>query len=176
MKIVQRLGVFETNSSSTHTLALVSKKDYKADKASEKPKYLRYGVVATKEDKLLMACGCCKEICDDQWCENEEDKAILARTKLGLFVDVYCKLTGDDYDKTYKMIDDINRSGRACHMKFFSEGALYDAEVDYMLIDDMLDGELDEVLAKIRRYFDDENVLLYREYYSGIGMYDDDDQ
>lgn len=62
MKIVKRIGVFETNSSSTHTLTLVSKQDYEADKATAKPKYRKYGVVATKEDKLLMACGCCEEM------------------------------------------------------------------------------------------------------------------
>lgn len=62
MKIVRREGVFETNSSSTHNLVLLSKQAYEADKAQAKPKYRHYGVLDNKEDKLIMACGCCEEL------------------------------------------------------------------------------------------------------------------
>ena len=171
MKIVKRLGVFETNSSSTHTLTLVSKADYEADKATEKPKYRKYGVVATKEDKLLMACGCCYEIYEDsppsRWRPSSCDRAI------GWMVRAYCDLTGEDYDKTLAFVNATNHSGRACHMKFFSEGALYDADSDYRIIDDLLDHTKAKMTENMRRYFDDEVVLLYREYYAGVGWGDD---
>lgn len=176
MKIVKRIGVFETNSSSTHTLALVSKQDYEADKSTAKPKYRKYNALTTKYDKLLMACGCCKELFDDNYNYSDDSTRTLAcEATISLFVRVYCNVTHEDYDKTFAQIMSTNRSGRACHMKFFYEGALYEADYDYMLFDDMVEGSLSTVLDRISRYFDDETLLLYREFYNGVGMYDDDD-
>lgn len=205
MKTVKRRGVFETNSSSTHTLTLISVRDFKDDKE----RYQGKGIIFSKEDKLLMACGCCHELFveekqmaayaswegDDQEYQIErkqgydEVKNAIAEGRgdeipmchytvyyevaMSLLVRVYCELTGEDYDKTYKRVDKKNHSGRACHMKFFSEGALDDERMDYMLIDDLFDGTETEVLNAIRRYFSDDFALLYREYYAGIGMYDD---
>ena len=210
MKTVKRIGVFETNSSSTHTLALVSKETYEADKSASAPKYRRHGVVAFKSDKLYMACGCCQELFveeeriaeyaswegDDQQYQIErkqgydEVKNALVEGRgdeidmyvdntyyevaMGLIVRVYCELTGEDYDKTYKALDAKNHSGRACHMKFFSEGALDDEQWDYRLFVNLLEGSESDVLNALRYYFDDANVLLYREFYAGVGMFDDD--
>lgn len=201
MKLVRRFGVFETNSSSTHTLVLVSLSDYNADKISQFPRYVKFGVAASKSDKLLMACGCCYELFatetqianyaksgDEYDVERKRDcdeiKDALKQGKggdaelchdnvyyevaMGLLVRVYCELTGEDYAKIYARTDKKNHSGRACHMKFFSEGALDDEQYDYMLIDDLFDGNESEVLNNIRRYFDDGNVLLYREFYGGV--------
>lgn len=200
MKRVIRSGVFETNSSSTHTLTLISKKDYDADKSSAYPQYRTYGVVATKYDKLLMACGCCEEIFitekqiddyaenGDEYCvnrkkEHDELKGLLEgglgetaymryrimsyELSVGYIIRVYCELTGKSYDKTYDKIVH-NGSSRYLHMKFFSEGALYDAELDYAVICDLFTGNETDVLNNIRHYFDDDFVLLYREYYAGI--------
>ena len=211
MKTVKRIGVFETNSSSTHTLSLVSKDVYEADKATEKPKYRRHAMIASKQDKLYMACGCCEELFleeermadyaswegDDQQYQIErkrdydEVKNALAEGRgdeiymdvdntyyevaMGLIMRVYCELTGADYDKTYQTVDKKNHSGRACHMKFFREGALDDEQSHYLLFVNLLEGNESDVLNALRYYFDDANVLLYREFYAGVGMYDDDD-
>lgn len=180
MKIVVRRGVFETNSSSTHTLALVTKENYEADNELKKPKYRKFNVIATKRDKLLMACGCCVELFDTyDFLEKDVDSAYVGslttpcEIAVDQFVRIYCELTGEDYKSTYASIDAKNKSGRACHMNFFSEGALYDAEYDYELIDRLLDGN--NVENKIREYFDDSNLLCYREIYGGLGWADIDD-
>lgn len=187
MKAVKRIGVFETNSSSTHTLMLVPA-DGMGDKGD------RYGVVATKYNKLLMACGCGYELFpdakimdegykySDELRETEEQFAagewiygkLTYQTTMALLVGEYCKLTGEDYDKTLAEVLRINDSGRACHMKFFSEGALYDEDYDYELILDLFRGTRSEVIAAIDAYFDDKYVLLYREYYGGVAWDDDD--
>ena len=59
-------------------------------------------------------------------------------------------------------------------MKFFSEGALDDEQWDYRLFVNLLEGSESDVLNALRYYFDDANVLLYREFYAGVGMFDDD--
>lgn len=210
MKIVVRAGVFETNSSSTHNLVLVSKKDYETDKASEKPKFRHYGVLDNKEDKLLMACGCCEEmllteekinLCasygDERSIERkneyEEIKDLIAHglgdcsymwhgwisyeMAISFIARVYCELTGKDYGKTY---DEIihNTEKRMLHMKFFDEGALNDSVLSYRIIADLFKGNENEVLNNIRRYFDDDNLLCYIEYFAGIHWdeIDDDDE
>lgn len=208
MKIVVREGVFETNSSSTHNLVLVSKKDYEADKAQKKPKYRHYGVLDNKEDKLRMACGCCDEMLVteedinryasyggegniNRKKEYDEIKDYLTNglgdycymwygcisyeLAVSLIARVYCELTGKNYDKTYDGIIH-NTEKRMLHMKFFDEGALNDSASSYMIIADLFQGDESEVLSNIRRYFDDDNVLCYIEYYAGIHWDEDDDE
>ena len=174
MKVAIRRGVFETNSSSTHTLALVTKEDYEADKELKKPKYRKFNVITSKRDKLLMACGCCAELFDEyEYSDGKNDLPTPCEVAVGQFVQIYCELTGENYKSTYASINAKNKSGRACHMTFFSEGALYDAEYDYDLIDRLLDGN--NVEKKIREYFDDNNLLCYREVYGGLSWADIDD-
>ena len=169
MKIAIRNGVFETNSSSTHTLTLVPKAEY--DSEMEKFKHCR--ALTDKHDKMLMACGCCSEIFVEEkeiaryasWGdeynverkkEYDEIKDALANgfgdeiyicydnlyyeLAMDFIVRVYCELTGENHDKTYAETVKINNSGRACHMKFFREGSLYDPEFDYCLITDWFSG------------------------------------
>lgn len=209
MKTVVRNAVFETNSSSTHTLTLISKADYETDKAQAKPKYRRYNVISSKYDKLLLAAGCCYEMFVRQdyieECAKYGDEDDVQRKKdydelkymldvgagdqvvfttddftyemaMDMLVRVYCQLTGESYDAIYQKLDAQNRSGRACHMTFFYEGALDDAEWDYMTIYDLfIYSDENEALDNVRRYFDDDNVICYREFYQGIRRDDDDD-
>lgn len=196
MKIAIRNGVFETNSSSTHTLTLVPKAEYD----SEKEEFKHFRTLTDKHDKLLMACGCCSEIFIEEkeiaryasWgdeCEIERKKEydeikdalangfgneiyishnnLYYELAMDFIVRVYCELTGDDRDKTYAEMDKINNSGRACHMKFFWEGSLYDPEYDYYLITELFVGDEADILANIRNYFNDDNLLCYSERYGG---------
>lgn len=208
MKIVKRRGVFETNSSSTHNLVLLSRKDYEADKAQKKPKYRNYGVLDSKEDKLRMACGCCEELflTEEQMeryaihggegnaankKEYDEIKGFISNgygdyvymhyevmsyeLAVSFLARVYCELTGKNYAKAYDGIIH-NTEKRSLHMKFFDEGALYDERWDYMIIADMFEGGESEVLNNIRRYFDDDKLLCYFEYFGGACWDDDDDE
>lgn len=216
MKTTIRSKIFETNSSSTHTLALVSKSDYTADRAAPKPKFKRYVSLTDKYDKLLMACGCCHELFYDPrpdddggrfdefgidpYCEDLDPGAAktpltyarLAEDKelehlyimssdvtysfaIEILTGVYCSLTGKDQEHVKNTVNGNNKCGRACHMKFFEEGALYDAESDYYPIYRLFEGTVKTVLAAVRNYFDDDTVLCYREYYQGYGYGEDDD-
>lgn len=184
MKTVRRIGVFETNSSSSHSLMLCSKDE--AEKM-KKNKRKRYGFLTDIDDKFLMACGCCYEMFPEEKDRikyaSEADKArreeISARLKSGrnvtLTVDdvtyetalsfltaVYCDITGKDKDATLAETDGINKSGRACHMKFLYEGSLTDPKSDYSAIYYMFDGDVGEIERHIRRYFGNDNVLCYR--------------
>lgn len=199
MKTVMRVGVFETNSSSVHTMTLKSRDDIAADGKEEKPKLAKHVKLADKKDKLYMACGCCKELYDDYdqaedadaydfatlmqhaddpgfyYNDCKDDNDVKYGVAIALLVGIYCELTGED-EKTLKAaILKENSSGRACHTRFFEEGALYSAESDYYIIDDLFWGSsLPAVVKHIRNYFDDDNVLCYREYWNGMGMFDDD--
>ncbi len=173
MKVVKRIGVFETNSSSTHSLSIV-----KSDMVNKNAKY---GVITSKLDKLYMACGCAEEIYPqrdtDEVREAEERFAngegvydkLSYQTVIRLLVESYCKLTGEDFDTVHNAILKENKSGRACHMRFFEEGALYDADWDYMPFYKMFRyGTRDEIIAAVDLYFDDEYALMYGERYGGI--------
>lgn len=236
MKTVKRTGVFETNSSSTHTLVLMSSDAYEEDKKLEKPKFRKYSVLKNLKDKFFMACGCCKELFlveeykvntfwDDEMketffrikkffenrkggdisdCIDEEFKVstseddgteeefldiigdicdyiyissyyITYDMAIELLVEVYCEITGEDVEEVTKNVNKINNSGRACHMKFFQEGALYDEQGDYRVIMDLFDGTVNEVKQQIKNYLDDGTVLCYREFWNGMHWNDDDD-
>lgn len=200
MKTVKRIGVFETNSSSIHSMSLVSRDALEEDAKAEKPKYAKYKRLTSKADKLYMACGCCHELYDDNGSYDDAkdrvgDYATLLRhaddleyycdtccgeydikygVAIELLVGVYCELTGEDFEKLRQSVLKINKSGRACHMRFFYEGALYDADSDYYMIDDMfLRGPISTIIKRIRKYFDDDNVLCCREYWNGMGYGED---
>lgn len=224
MKKVIRLGVFETNSSSTHSLMMMPKEALETDE-NGKPAKRKCGVITSKFDKLLMACGCCYEIFADERthlqynCTEEEDQKnyfalknhekiyeditledyiaspycncrqvgedLFERTydqrdfsyevAIDYVVGVYCKLTGEDYDAVSKDILRRNKSGRACHMKFFEEGALYDADWDYRLICELFTGTIDDIECSVAAYFNDNYALCYREFYGGVNFDDDED-
>lgn len=201
MKTAIRERIFETNSSSTHTLTFVGREDYEEDKTSEAPRYRKYRVISDKKGKLWLACGCCHELFvrekDLKNYEDEEERikecdlvkqcaadgkgdacfdhySVYYETAIDLLVRVYCELTGEPFEQVHKKILRENDSGRACHMRFFSEGALYDERWDYGLIDDLFWGSLDDVLASIRGYFNDDYVVCYREFYQGIRPDDDE--
>lgn len=225
MKTAVRIGVFETNSSSTHTLMIMSKDALEKDRKTEKPKTRKFNTLTSKKDKLYMACGCCYEMCPKEDvhleynCTDDYDKAAYLALKnhekiveeidldaylelyapklqpcgedlyervysksdfsyevaMDYIVGVYCRLTGEDYAAVMKEVDGKNKSGRACHMKFFDEGALYDEDWDYRLICDLFDGTPSEIDANIAAYFDDDKVLCYREFYGGVNFDEDDD-
>lgn len=201
MKTVIRTGVFETNSSSLHTLMIMSQDELSADRKSEKPKTRKFETITTKKDKLYLACGCCHEIFTREeyylnYCSDDEARAEYFALKnhevdpeeayfskydfsyevaIDHIVRVYCRLTGEDYDAVMQEVDSINKSGRACHMKFFDEGSLYDPDYDYMIITDLFYGSVDGIDRHIEAYFDDDKVVCYREFWNGIGFSDDDD-
>lgn len=194
MKIVQRKGVFETNSSSTHTLILTTKDQWEKEAQT---KYKKYRVLSSPLDKLNMACGCCHELFPSEE-RSEKLKEICARVRehlhdeddiflyphalscelaVKILTDVYCRKYGGDSEDLQMRINAINSSGRACHMEFFSEGALYDPSSDYGVIEDLfydaIHSGMSGVYQKIADYFDENNVLVCREYYQGVG-YDED--
>lgn len=202
MKTVIRIGVFETNSSSTHTIMIMSKDALAADLKSVKPKMRKFGQIKTKKDKLYLACGCCYELFPteenclqyENWDDEQKAQYFLLKNRddiaadmdfaeydfsyeiaIDFIVRIYCKLTGENYDAVIKNINKKNKSGRACHMKFFEEGALYDADSDYWVIAKMFDGKISDIEDKIESYFDDNRVVCYREFWNNIGWDDDDD-
>lgn len=201
MKIVKRTGVFETNSSSTHSIILVAKEDLEKN-----PKVEKHHKLTSKKDKLMMACGCFYEIYEDNSPYRDENQAyydiddelmkafvtktqtdpfaddyltsddLTCDTAIRLLVSVYCNLTGEDFDTVFNPIIEKNKSGRACHTLFFREGALYDTEFDYDLIDMLFVGPISKIIENIENYFDDGNVLCYLEYWQGsIPLYAHDD-
>lgn len=199
MKTVKRIGVFETNSSSIHTMILVKRDFYEEDLRKEKPRYRKYEVIKSKEDKLYMACGCAWELfvpeknyLNGLFGDKEEflaNKQLMAEgvdvfltqddvsyeMAMQFIVTAYCEATNNNYESTLEKLDKKNRTGRACHMKFFEEGALL--EYDYELINDLFYGDVSEICAAIRAYFSDDNVLCYREFWNGLGYgLDDDDE
>lgn len=190
MKRVVRYGVFETNSSSTHSLILLKRDTLAEDRKQEKPQYKRYALVESKHDKLYLACGCCAELYEDnQYYEGEEIDE--ARRKfaegedidffdtmpydiaLRLIIEEYCKQTGDKYEVIAKEIDNYSKKNY-CHMKFFEYGALDSAEWDYDVIRRFFWGTEDDMRSKIAYYFEDDNILAYREFYCGIRPDDED--
>lgn len=196
MKIVRREGVFETNSSSVHTLVLTEKENWEKEADT---KYKKYRVLTDAKDKLYMACGCCHELFPSEKNATESRKEWYARLRellkdesvyftlypenvscelaVEILVDVYCEKFGGDREKLAAQINAINNSGRGCHMKFFSEGALYDADSDYRLIEQLFYGAVRSeewgFRPKIVDFFDNGKVLCCREYYQGIGYGED---
>lgn len=199
MKVVKRYGVFETNSSSTHSLIMIGAAEWKGTKDTGKRK--KYNALTSKKDKLYMAAGCCEELfrpeeyimdydspSEKRACNRNKRKAkespddfldvnaLSQELALEFIFEVYCKLTGNDYTAVKNEIEKKNKSGRACHMKFFDEGALYDERYDYALIYDLFSGSANEIRRNLEWYFSDDNVLLYLEYYQGYGAWDDDEE
>lgn len=189
MRTVKRVGVFETNSSSMHSMYLVSKDELQNDAVKEE--YKNYRRLENKEDKLLMACGCAHEI----FPEEEEFlnrghqgdvtyyKYAKPRLEAGmnmyfdtrhvtyelasfLIVGVYCELTGKDFKTVLADIDGKNKSRkcRSTHFNFFEETALHEAEYDYGVIYRFFwEGFASDIRKKIAQYFSDDAFLMYNE-------------
>lgn len=198
MKMVQRTGAFETNSSSLHTLIL-TKKDKWEEMKAEKPKYNNFTVLTDAKDKLYLACGCCTEIFSWEEYMSEEERAECEEMRMvfrknifefysprdfscelavELLVRGYCNKAGEDFDTVLKEITEANTPDFPCHLRFFEEEEL-DEPYGYYVIENLflggvLDGEF-AIMRNIADYFDEDNLLCYREYWNGIGYLDDQD-
>lgn len=183
MKVVKRIGVFETNSSSTHSMVLLPKEEWQKDCQKKEPKYRDYYVLDDPKDKLYMACGCCEELFDSELAASQKRKESYAKVRKAIkdgdeiwlepdsfswqlavefFVKVYCDMFGEEYTTLLNQIIEENKSGRPCHMRFFCDGALRDAIDDYGEIYSLFYGD---PRTTIEYYLSKNNVLVCREEY-----------
>ncbi len=184
MKISIRFGVFETNSSSTHSATLVNIK-------KEKPKiplHAGYDEVCSMEDKLVYLCGALlvqnemevfeawenegisyrdRDYYDPRFSDHEKYRGIYYETMLKV-IKVYCEITKEKEEKVYNFIKKTSEMYNPLFLKFCQED---DLNGDYFSHECVADKVLDNYDFKkgetqedaIRRYFTDDYYVLIIE-------------